>query len=110
MVSIAEEIEASEPLPARAGSGRRSGGARKGSGRRSKVAKAATIVEPAPAEETAVPWPIAEEAIAREAVSSPDDEFAFTAEEDAAQPHIAPLFEPDPYVRMPRRAFGRKSG
>lgn len=28
--------------------------------------------------------------------------------DEGAQPHIAPLFEPDPFVRMPRQAFGRR--
>lgn len=36
--------------------------------------------------------------------------FVPMAPEEAAHPHFEPLFEPEPFVRMPRRAFGRKAG
>ena len=40
-----------------------------------------------------------------------DVESAFSVPiEEGAQPHIEPLFEPEPFVRMPRPAFGRKAG
>jgi hypothetical protein len=31
-----------------------------------------------------------------------------TTVEDVPHVHVAPLFEPDPFVRMPRQAFGRR--
>lgn len=95
-----ETVEATAP---RASNGRRSGGSRKGSGRRST--KASKAIAEAPADEATVPWPMAEEAVAE--ALEPTEEFAFTAEEPA-HPHIAPLFEPEPFARMPRRAFGRR--
>ena len=98
---VAGEVAALEPAPARAGSGRRSGGSRKGSGRRAKAPKAAKVTELAPAAET--PWPMAEEA-----ASSAEEESASIPELEAAHPHIAPLFEPEPFARMPRPAFGRR--
>ncbi len=99
---VAEEVAALEPAPARAGSGRRTG-SRKGNGRRSKAPKAAKVTELAPAEEAEAPWPMAEEA----APSAPE-EFESLPELESAHPHIAPLFEPEPFARMPRPAFGRR--
>ena len=50
---------------------------------------------------------MAEEVKAPE-VEHVDDEFAFIPGDEAVQSHIAPLFEPEPFVRMPRQAFGRR--
>jgi hypothetical protein len=106
-----EEAAAAEPAARRSGEGRRSGGSRKGSGRRTKTPKAAKAAEPAPVEETDVPWPMAEEPEV-ESVIEPgltvDEDFAFLPEGDAARSHIEPLFEPEPFARMPRQAFGRR--
>ena len=72
---------------------------RKGGSRRPKTVEEAVVVEMAAAEpieiapvadlqeEPASPWPVAEE---------------------ETHPHIAPLFEPEPFARMPRPAFGRR--
>lgn len=105
-----EAAELVEAAPSRAASGRRSGGSRKGSGRRAKPRKEPTVAELVPVDEAVVPWPTAEEAYPPTDSPPAEEEFAFLPEEDAGQPHIAPLFEPDPFVRMPRRAFGRKAG
>ena len=51
---------------------------------------------------------MAEEASLPEAAHSGDAEFASVPELEAAHPHIAPLFEPEPFARMPRPAFGRR--
>ena len=43
-------------------------------------------------------------------VSEPVEEAKATAPAVAGEPHtqVAPLFEPEPFVRMPRQAFGRR--
>ena len=114
--TVAEEAVSVEPVSARAGSGRRSGGCRKSTGRRTK-AKAGTAAEPAaveplpvegvPVEEAQAPWPMAEEADAVEPAWD-EEEFTFHGEEESSQPQIQPLFEPEPFVRMPRQGFGRR--
>lgn len=100
---VTEEVAAPEPAPARAGPGRRSGGSRKGSGRRAKAPKAAKATEAASADGAEAPWPLAEE-------TAPwgQEEFETLPELEAAHPHIAPLFEPEPFARMARPAFGRR--
>ena len=46
---------------------------------------------------------------AREPVVIDEAEFTeIVSFEDVAHPPIAPLFEPEPFARMPRRAFGRR--
>lgn len=91
---------------------------RKGGGRKPSAREEATVTEIAPVEavEAAVEVPEVEEAEVPElaAADEPDvempvdGEFAFPADDEPAQPHIAPLFEPEPFARMPRRAFGRR--
>jgi hypothetical protein len=107
---VVEEVEAVELAEARAGSGRRSGGSRKGGGRRAKAPKAAKAVEAMPVDEVETPWPMAAQPEAAEATDPTleEEEFVFPHEEESSQPHIAPLFEPEPFARMPRRAFGRR--
>src|SRR4029453_14921862 len=102
-----EEAAVAEPAPPPSGDGRRSG-SRKGGGRRAKAPKVAKAAEPAPVEEADVPWPMAEEADLHEPSLQEEEEFAFIPDGERAQPHIGPLFEPDPFVRMPRQAFGRR--
>jgi hypothetical protein len=138
IVAIAEPVEADEveqaepveelakPAP-RSGSGRRTGGSRKSSGRRAKTAKAEgpveqILVEPVslellpaepkatkavPVEQLVAPWPMPKEP-EEAAAEEQEEEFLYPGEGDAAQPHIQPLFEPDPFVRMPRQGFGRR--
>jgi hypothetical protein len=92
----------------RSGAGRRKGGSRKSSGRRATARKEAKPVELAPLEE--------EEEVRAEAFTPPEevetfDEPELDAHEPSAEPvHIphAPLFEPEPFVRMQRQAFGRR--
>ena len=99
---VAEEVAALEPAPARAGSGRRTG-SRKGNGRRAKAPKAAKVTELALGDEAEAPWPMVEEA-----APSAQEELESLPELESAHPHIAPLFEPEPFARMPRPAFGRR--
>lgn len=103
-----------EPAP-RASAGRRKSGSRKVSSRRSSATKAATVIEFAPSEEAepapppAVVEPISDEPEVDELL--PAEEPESVVEEPAAEPiHVphAPLFEPEPFVRMPRQAFGRR--
>ena len=106
-----EEVAVMEPAAPRSGDGRRSGGSRKGSGRRTKAPKAAKAAEPAPVEEADVPWPMVEKAEAESVIEpgmTAEEELAFLPEEEAARSHIEPLFEPEPFARMPRQAFGRR--
>jgi hypothetical protein len=93
---VNEAPESVEPAP-RAGNGRRKGGSRKGGGRRAGAPKEAEVLELAPAEEVEVAdLPVAAVEIAETASAEP-----------AHVPH-APLFEPEPFVRMQRQAFGRR--
>ena len=107
-------VASAEP---RSSAGRRKGGSRKGSGRRAASAsKAAEVVEFAPPEEaeTAVPEEVADPAptaVPEVADVSPADEAYADLEEAVDEPaHVphAPLFEPEPFVRMQRQAFGRR--
>jgi hypothetical protein len=104
----AEQAETAGPVPARSGAGRRTGGSRKGSGRRTRTQKESKTAELSPVEEADVPWPMAEQGRPADAAPECEEELAFIADEMSPNPHIAPLFEPEPFVRMPRRAFGRR--
>lgn len=105
--SVVEEAEVVELTPARTGSGRRSGGSRKSGGRRTKAPKVEKAAEPAPVEEMEAPWPVADEPKMAEAAPE-EEEFVFPDDGEPTQSHIAPLFEPEPFARMQRRAFGRR--
>lgn len=99
-VEISEEdVDLVEAAAPRASGGRRKGGSRKGSGRRASPRKTADVIEFAQAEEI----PLTEVIVPVQTEEAAD--FA----EPAHVPH-APLFEAEPYVRMPRPAFGRKAG
>lgn len=63
---------------------------RKGGARRASADDGPKIAEPAPSQEVEA------------AIPAPSDE--------AGHSNIEPLFEPEPFVRMPRPAFGRKAG
>ena len=97
-----------EPTEARTTEGRRSGGSRKGAGRRTRAPKVAKVVELAPVEEPEAPWPVTEEPEEQEFADLADEEFVFPPDGESSQSHIAPLFEPEPFARMQRRAFGRR--
>jgi hypothetical protein len=82
----------------------------KAAARRAKAPKTAKVVELASPDVTeALELSPAEEIELSDPASTDEMEFfePVTAEE-SAQPHIAPLFEPDPFARMPRPAFGRR--
>ena len=106
--SVVEKVELEEPAADRASSGRRSGGSRKSAGRRAKAPKAAEVVELAPVEEPEAPWPVTEQPEEQEFAEQADEEFTFQSDDEPSQSHIAPLFEPEPFARMQRRAFGRR--
>jgi hypothetical protein len=104
---VTDEAEAVEPAEARQSEGRRSGGSRKGAGRRAKAPKAVEVVELAPVEEPEAPWPVTDEP-EEELADLGEEEFTFPSDDESSQSHIAPLFEPEPFARMQRRAFGRR--
>ena len=111
----APEPELAAPAP-RASAGRRKGGSRKSGGRRASAPKAAEMiefppaeeVEPAPLAETAPPEHVDEPEVGEAPVSAEPEVPA--PEFPVEPPHVphAPLFEPEPFVRMPRQAFGRR--
>jgi hypothetical protein len=109
----AEIIEFADPDAPRAGAGRRKSGARKGNGRRTSARKAAEFVELTAvevAEPVSLEQPTLHDAseIAEVAVPDvPEVEPKVSEPEPTHVPH-APLFEPEPFVRMPRQAFGRR--
>lgn len=110
---VAEVVQMPEPA-SREGSGRRTGGSRKGNGRRGKSAKAVKVEEAAQVEvaaqveEAEAPWPVADIQEVADPEPVAEEEFVFPDNEEPSQPHIAPLFEPEPFARMQRRAFGRR--
>lgn len=110
------EAERVEAVAAEASHASPSKSRRKSGGRKPKAAEEAKVVELVPPESAAVAEPapleeadVAEPVRAEEVVDflSPED-TEFAAPEEAAHPQIAPLFEPDPFARMQRRAFGRR--
>jgi hypothetical protein len=102
-VETGRDTEQLEPVmaagPSEAGS-RRTKAPRKSGGRRTKAAKGPNVAELASLDEAETA------SIHQEAVE--DD--SPIAHEMVAHPHIEALFEPEPFARMPRRAFGRKGG
>jgi len=110
------EADSVEAVAAEASQASPSKSRRKSSGRKLKAAEEAKVVELVPPETVAVAEPapfegadVAEPVPAEEVADflSPEDS-EFAAPEEAAHPQIAPLFEPDPFARMQRRAFGRR--
>ena len=95
-VEVAEPppVEAAEPVPAPPP---KSQAKRPRARRKSSPREDAKVVELAPPEEAAIEIPAIEID-----VSAPPEEDA--------NGHVTPLFETDPFARMPRRAFGRKAG
>jgi len=81
------EAEPVEPKAPRAKNSRPTKAPRKDAARRSGTSKGAKLSEPAQAEE-------------------PEAFVPVVAEEPHS--HVAPLFAPEPFVRMPRQAFGRR--
>ena len=97
---VAAEPQRVEPAAPEAKPAGKAKAPRKSGGRRARAPKSAEVVQLAPQAEA----DFAEAAPTEEA----EVEALFPAED--MHPHIAPLFEPEPFARMPRRAFGRKSG
>jgi hypothetical protein len=90
VVQPAQEAERVEPAAPRERQGSTAKARRKGPSRRASAPEKAKVIELAPSEDA--------------------DIAIVTPPEDAARPHIEPLFEPETFVRMPRQAFGRKAG
>jgi hypothetical protein len=99
--NVVNELRLVEPVapPAKAGGPAKS--SRKGGGRRSSARKDAKIAELTPPEEEDA-TELALPAAAEVAVAVDFDEAAHISH--------APLFEPAPFVRQQRAAFGRKAG
>lgn len=95
---ISEPVEPASP-PAKAG--RRAKAPRKGGGRRASASKAAEVTEPAP--------PVGADVTAVVPSEEPATVVPLTFDE-TAHPPLAPLFEPEPFVRQQRTVFGRKAG
>lgn len=72
---------------------------RKGSSRRAAAAKEAKVA--------GLPPPELEE-VEECRVAEQIDVAEFAEADELTHSHIAPLFEPEPFARMPRRAFGRR--
>jgi hypothetical protein len=116
-VTEAADVEPESVVPGlRATAGRRKGGSRKSSGRRVNAPKAAEVIDfqpvgdagPASSAEVAEPVHSEEPEIAEPAV--PEEAEIDVTVESAEADHVphAPLFEPEPFVRMQRQAFGRR--
>ena len=97
-VELAVAAEPVEPATSRASKARRTKSPRKNGSRRAAAPEPPKATEPAPPVEATIARLVPREEL--------DAEFAAPAEEHIS---LAPLFEPEPYVRMPRPAFGRKA-
>jgi hypothetical protein len=108
--SLGAEEAGAEPAAAKAKSGSRAKTGRKGGGRRASAPKEAKATEKLPAETAAIPELALPEEAEMSELGLPEEweSAAFPPSEEPAHPHIAPLFEPEPFARMPRRAFGRR--
>jgi len=107
-----KEADLVEPVAPATGRKRRAKAPGKGGARSAKVPKVTSVREIIPPEDGAVAKLMPPE-VAQVAELAPpvEVEVAFpTPEEEAAHPHIEQLFEPEPFARLPRRAFGRKAG
>ena len=97
-----EEAQPAEPIVSAVGESRRTKSPRKTASRRPGTSRKAKVVAPAPVEEE----PVADFSFRDEQIDSepmPVDE--------PFHPPVAPLFEPEPFVRQQQRAmFGRKAG
>lgn len=111
-----EQAEIAEPAAPRTGAGRRKGGSRKSVGRRASASKAkavevapVVVAEPELQAEPASPVHFDEPEAAETPVAEEADlETPEFHVEPAHQVPHAPLFEPEPFVRMQRQAFGRR--
>jgi hypothetical protein len=103
---VVEPVEPLEAEAPRVSKARRAKAPRKAGGRKA-AAKEAKAAEPA----AVIEFAHTDEVEAAGGAAPEDFEVGGTPPfEEPAHPHIAPLFEPEPFARMPRRAFGRKSG
>ena len=108
MVEPAELMEPEAPRPAKA---RRAKASRKAGGRKA-AAKETKVAEVMPSEPAAVVAFASSDEVEATDFAMPEDMELddMPSLEEPAHPQIAPLFEPEPFARMPRRAFGRKAG
>lgn len=94
-----EPVEPVEQTAPQAKPGRKAKTPRKGGGQRASTAKGVDVTELAqPADADVIEFTPTEEA---EVAALPDPD-------DVTHSHIEPLFEPERFGRMPRRAFGRR--
>jgi len=102
-VDSIEDVEAAESVAPHASESRRAKTPRKsGGGRKARASKDAKVVEIAPFEEEAEVTPASH-------IEDVEADLPEAFEEEHHAP-LAPLFEPEPYARMQRPAFGRKAG
>ena len=94
-----EAAEQAEPVELPTKPARKAKAPRKSSSRRGTAAAEAQVAELAS--------PAVEEVTELERPGQVDV-ADLAALDDVTHPHIEPLFEPDPFARMPRRAFGRR--
>jgi len=90
---------------------RRTKAPRKSGARRAGAPKEVKVNEHAPAAEAELAVPAAAQDEATELAPPSDDEAGLPpGDQEAAQVPLAPLFEPEPFVRQQRAVFGRKAG
>ena len=107
-----EELNLVELAAPQASKARRAKAPRKGGVRRAREPKESKVAERAPPEEAEIAVPMAIEK-AEVAAPLPPENAEVAAPlppEESAHFPLAPLFEPEPFVRQQRAAFGRKAG
>lgn len=114
---VSEQPQSVESAP-RTSNGRRKGGSRKGNGRRSAPKQAEVIVLAPPEEVGVADLPIAAVEVVEAAqtpvvpqtdeLAPPDSPDGHDVPSEPVHVSPAPLFEPEPFVRMQRQAFGRR--
>jgi hypothetical protein len=96
-----EAVEPVEPVPPRKSRARRTKAPRKGADRRASAPGEAKATEPEPTADNDAALPVSAEEI--------EVALPMQFEEESHVP-LAPLFEPEPFVRQQRTVFGRKAG
>ena len=95
---VEQAVEA-EPVETQTKPARKAKASRKASSRRPSATKGAKVIELAAPVESEVP----------ELEAAEEEDFPpFAAPSEMSHPHIEPLFEPERFGRVPRRAFGRR--
>ena len=104
--TVLQKAELADPPAPEAPERRRAKAPRKSGARRGGAPKEVKVTELAPAGEAELALPAAAQDKATELAPPANEE----ADEEAVQVPLAPLFEPEPFVRQQRAVFGRKAG